>query len=143
MLNSGYTKAPAMVSTAGAAAEDIKRPYCKSGVTLEKESNTFHLFTQSLLTSGRRAGKVSPELQNSSTKARRSLDAGIFYCVYALEKHSVFTAIFCRVWDNTIPLGGIFPPFVDGFEHAAFFALFELVTALKTQKFYEVKSCLN
>ena len=134
MLSSGYTKAPAMVSTAGAEAEGIKRSYCKSGVTPWKKSNTSRFFSQDVLTQGRPAGMVCSELQNSSEKASRSLDTGIFYCVHAQKKHGVFTAIHGREWANTIPARGICPAFSDAFELPAFFALFETVTTCRTSK---------
>lgn len=74
------------------------------------------------LTSGRSAGMVPREAENLQQKARRSLDPGIFYCVHAPEKHGAFTAIQGRVWANTIPFGGICPPFCCGFRYPAFFA---------------------
>ena len=74
------------------------------------------------LTKGEVSGNVRVEAENLPKKARRSLDAGIFYCVHAPEKHGAFTAIHGRVWANTIPFGGICPPFLGGFRHPAFFA---------------------
>lgn len=76
----------------------------------------------SALTHGEYSGMVRGEAENLPKKARRSLDAGIFYCVHAPEKHGAFTAIHGRVWANTIPFGGICPPFLGGFRHPAFFA---------------------
>ena len=92
------------------------------------------------LTKGKVSGNVRVEAENLSTKASRSLDTGIFYCVHAPKKHGVFTAIQGRVWANTIPFGEICPPFVDGFRYPAFFAS---CVRPKNEKIYEVKSCLN
>ena len=74
------------------------------------------------LTHGEGWGTVPREAENLQQKARRSLDTGIFYCAHAPEKHGVFTAIYGRVWANTIPFGEICPPFCCGFRHPAFFA---------------------
>lgn len=74
------------------------------------------------LTSCRESGNLGHGAENSARKASQRLKSGIFYCVLAPEKQGALTAIHGRVWANTIPFGGICPPFLDGFRYPAFFA---------------------
>lgn len=80
------------------------------------------MMSGNLLTSRFVSGTFPLGAENSSRKVCQRLKNGFFSCVHAPEKHGAFTAIYGRVWDNTKPFGGIFPPFLDGFRHPAFFA---------------------
>ena len=120
MLNT--KKAPALATLGkGVSAGGNERTWSQTTSTFA-EMEDFAAVKSGGLTKGEVSGNVRVEAENLSEKARRSLDAGIFYCVHALEKHGVFTAIHSRVWANTTPLGGICPPFSDGFRYPAFFA---------------------
>lgn len=132
MLNTKKTPAPATLGK-GVSAGANERTWSQTTSTFA-EMEDFAAVNFLGLTPGEDSGRITPELQNSHKKARRSLDAGIFYCVYAPEKHSESTAIFGREWANKTPFGGICPPFLCGFELPAFFAFFEQVTTCRTSK---------
>lgn len=132
MLNIKKTPAPATLGK-GVSAGANERTWSQTTSTFA-EMEDFAAVNFLGLTPGEDSGRITPELQNSSEKARRSLDTGIFYCVYAPEKHSESTAIFGREWANKTPFGGIGPAFSDAFELPAFFAFFEQVATCRTSK---------
>lgn len=91
MLNIKKTPAPATLGK-GVSAGANERTWSQTTSTFA-EMEDFAAVNFLGLTPGEDSGRITPELQNSSEKARRSLDTGIFYCVYAPEKHSESTAI--------------------------------------------------